>query len=237
MEPRNTAHDTRPPQRLVGLAAARQGKLALVLAGPAHWHDTSAYTFMPAAIPGSPLDAAGLGATLDTLAHRAFGCPVHIVSSRCVYGPSAAHAIDRLQREPSESPAPLLRLERGTPLEAGDDVPPEPLEPLEPPVLRRVELRTYLARLEGEPAASGGPREAAGAGILWIAPAALRAVMRGMPLADALALPGVAWQPAPAVTLPDEPFVYVPGDYGERHLVRIAAKYGPEALFQDGAGH
>ena len=208
-----------PPLRLVALALMRRGKVALVLAGPDGWHENSSYVFMSAALPGVMLEStADLAATLDTLALDAFGQTAQVVSSRRVYGPSAAHAIDRLAADPDERPVPLLRLERGTLFESSRGS-----------GLRRVELRTYLARLDGEPVAASGA-----AGILWVAPAALRSVLRGMPFAEVLALPGVEWAPAAAVAVPDEAFVYVPADYGERHLVRIAAKYGPAALFQDG---
>lgn len=231
---------SKPPQRLVALAVARRGKLALALAGSAHWHETSAYVLMPAAIPGAALSGAGhpetVLETLDALARRAFGRPADVVASRHTYGPSAAHAIDRLPADPAERLVPLLRLERGTPLSEADaendmSAPGGPGLGLG---LCRVELRCYLAGLDGEPEAAGGPDGPVG--FLWVTPGALRAVMRGMPFAEALALPGVEWQPAPDVALPEEAFVYVPGEYGERHLVRIAAKYGPGALFQDGGG-
>lgn len=214
--------DALPPLRVTALVVTRDGKLALTLAGPDRWHESQGYVFMPAELPGVALDDADeaddLPGTRAALALRAFGCPVPIQSSRCVYGPSTAHAIDRLSREPDEHPAPLLRLERGTPLAAADGL-----------GLRRVELRCFLARLSGDPLPVPDV-----AGILWLTPASLRSAMRGLPFADLVALRGVEWHPAGHYALPDEAFLYVPGEYGERHLVRIAAKYGPAALFQDG---
>lgn len=211
-----------PPLRLVSLAMAREGKLALTLAGPDRWHENQGYVFMPAEIPGATLEGPDLDGALAALALRRFGRHARIQSSRYVYGPSAAHAIDRLPMAPGERPVPLLRLERGTPL---DEMPAEGM-----PGLRRVEVRCYLARLEGEGALAPAPEVA---GVLWVAPGALRSVMRGMPLAEVLTLRGVEWRPGSRLALPEDAFVYVPAEYGERHLVRIAAKYGPSALFQD----
>ena len=219
MDATNILPDTQPPQRLVALALARRGKLALVLAGPDRWHESVSYVFMPAAFPGATLASdRDLAATLEALAVQTFGRPAQVISSRCVYGPSPAHAIDRLATGPDERIVPVLRLQRGTPLDASDGL-----------GIRRVELSAYLARVDSEVSAAGGA-----AGILWVTPAALRAVLRGMPFAEVVALPGVEWAPASTVALPEEGFVYVPADFGERHLVRIAAKYGQEALFQDG---
>jgi hypothetical protein len=218
MDATNILPDAQPPQRLVALAVARRGKLALVLAGPDRWHESVSYVFIPAAFPGATLAGDGdLAATLEALAQESFGQPAQVISSACVYGPSPAHAIDRLAAEPDERIIPLLRLQRRTPL----DTP-------EGPGLRRIELSVYLARVDDELRAAGGA-----AGILWVAPPSLRAVLRGMPFAEVVALPGVAWVPASTVALPEEAFVYVPADFGERHLVRIAAKYGQAALFQD----
>lgn len=225
MDVTTIARAEQPTLRLVSLVVARQSRVALALAGADRWRENQGYIFMPAELPGAALESAvaatecDLLSALDGLAHHVFGQSATVMSSRQVYGPSAAHAIDRLTAATDERPVPVLRLERGAPLDtvaAGG------------PGLRRVELRAYLARLEGEPVAGEGL-----AGILWISPAALRTVMRGMQLAEALALPGVAWQPAAGCALPDEAFVYVPGEYGERHLVRVAAKYGAPALFQD----
>lgn len=214
------APDGVPPQQLASLAVARDGRLALALAGSDRWRESQGYIFMAAELPGATLDGSDLDPALAALALRVFGCPARVQSSRHIYGPSAAHAIDRLPPMPDERPVPLLRLERGTPLDTAGTV-----------GLRRVELRCYLARLE-----SGPVPVPEIAGILWAAPAALRSVMRGLPFADLLALRGVEWQPTAGHALPDDAFVYVPGEYGERHLVRIAAKYGPAALFQnDGA--
>lgn len=96
--------------------------------------------------------------------------------------------------------------------------------------MQRAIVRAYRAALSGEPQAGDGA-----SGVLWLAPAALRLVMRGAALAELLALPTVAYQPARDVVLPDDAFVYAPAEYGERALLRIVAKYGPTALFQSRA--
>ncbi|HKS70854.1 MAG TPA: hypothetical protein VJQ45_10560, partial [Ktedonobacterales bacterium] len=124
-------------------------------------------------------------------------------------------------------PLPLLRLEREAPLHVAAT-----------PTLRRVVVTVYRARLTGPPALSSrgdqGEGDDGAVGLLWLAPGALRLAMRGMPFAELLAQPAVEWlpAPAPAASLPDDALLYVPADYGERHLLRLVAKYGPEALFQ-----
>jgi hypothetical protein len=56
-----------------------------------------------------------------------------------------------------------------------------------------------------------------------------------MPISDLFATSDAAWQPSASAALPGDALAYVPGDYGERYLLRVVAKYGPEALFQGGA--
>jgi hypothetical protein len=68
-------------------------------------------------------------------------------------------------------------------------------------------------------------------GLLWLGPGALRAAVRGMPLADLLAMRSVEYEPSKQDTPPDDMLVFVPSEYGERYLLRVAAKYGPEAVF------
>jgi hypothetical protein len=154
--------------------------------------------------------------TIALLAQALLGQPARLLASVRLYGPSEAHAIDRLDATLEEAPLPLLRLERATPLENGDE-----------PGLRRVRMRIYLAALTG----NARPQTDT-AGILWAAPQALRAAMRGLPMGELLARTDVCWQPCEGVRLPDDALAYVPGDYGERQLLRVVAKYGPEALIQ-----
>lgn len=220
------------PLRLLALAIARAGRLALLVGGRAHWHTNAGYTFVPLDLPGCVQEPdASPRATADGLGRRAFGCGARLIASRQLYGPSEAHRIDRLPAalDADDEPLPLLRLEREAPLHVAAT-----------PTLRRVVVTVYRARLAGPPAlaeteAGGGNRDDGAAGLLWLTPGALRLAMRGMPFAELLAQPAVEWLPASAraASLPDDALVYVPAEYGERHLLRLVAKYGPEALFQD----
>ena len=224
------------PLRLLALAIARGGRLALLAQGRAHWHTNAGYTFVPLELPGCVQEPQSLPhATADGLARRSLGRAARLLASRQLYGPSDEHRIDRLPAPPDDDPLPLLRLERTAPLHVAAT-----------PTLRRVVVTVYRARLAGPPALAApalGDGDGA-AGLLWLAPDALRLAMRGMPFAELLAQPAVEWLPAAGegalaerATLPDDALVYVPADYGERHLLRLVAKYGPEALFQgDDAG-
>ncbi len=217
------------PLRLLALAIARRGRLALLAGGRARWERNAGYTFVPLELPGSVQEPrATPHATADGLGRRAFGRTARLIASRQLYGPSERHRIDRLPAPPDDDPLPLLRLERTAPLYVAAT-----------PTLRRGVVTLYRARLAGPPTLDA--RSRAGdetAGLLWLTPHALRLAMRGMPFAELLAQPEVEWLPASVargteeLTLPDDALVYVPADYGERHLLRLVAKYGPEALFQ-----
>jgi hypothetical protein len=144
------------------------------------------------------------------------------VASTHLYGPSEAHAIDRLDAGLEESPLPLLRLDRVLPLETGEGS-----------GFRRVRVHAYLAALAGDAQPQAGTT-----GILWAAPQAVRAAMRGLPMGELLARADVRWQAYEPVRLPEDALAYMPGDYGERQLLRMVAKYGPEPLLQGGKeGH
>lgn len=214
------------PLRLLALALARDGRLALLAAGRAHWHTNAGYTFVPLALPGCVLEPGVSPCTsADGLGRRMFGRALRLIASRQLYGPSDAHRIDRLPAAPDDEPLPLLRLERTMPLHVAAT-----------PTLRRVVVTVYRAQLAGPPAlvAAQGDDGDRTAGLLWLSPDALRLAMRGMPFAELLAQPAVEWVPSAArsTTLPDDALAYVPADYGERHLLRLVGKYGAEALFQ-----
>jgi hypothetical protein len=217
------------PLHLLALALARKGRLGLLLQGSSHWQRTPGYTLVPAELPGGVQEPEStIEAALTALAVRWLGQAAQIRGSRQLYGPSAVHTMDRLPANPEDAPLPVLRFERSTPLYVAAT-----------PVVRRVIVSVYRVRLAGPP-----QPHAEAAGLLWLSPAALRLAMRGSPLADLLGHTGAQWHrgpdgaAAPAEALPDDAFIYVPGEYGERHLLRLVAKYGPEALFQgeDGAG-
>lgn len=218
------------PLRLLALAIARRGRIALLAAGRAHWHVSAGTTFVPIELPGSvqePEDTPH--ATADRLARHVLGRSARLIASRQLYGPSAVHRIDRLPAMAvDDEPLPLLRLERVAPLQVATT-----------PTLRRVVVTVYRARLAGAPTLSTSAGDDGAAGLLWLSPDALRLAMRGLAFADLLAQPAVEWQPATSqgaagerAPVPDDAFAYVPADYGERHLLRLVAKYGPEALFQ-----
>jgi hypothetical protein len=207
------------PVQLLSLILPAEGCLALIVHGPARWQATPGYTLLPVEFPGAtrgpgetPAEAA-----LE-LGMRTLGCPIRISSSQVVYGSSAARRIDRVSILPGEDPVPLLRVERMAPEEEehGDGV-----------VLRPVRLRTYLAATVGD----AKPRPEL-SGLLWLPTDALRGAVRGLPFAELLAYGGVRWQPSTRSALPENAFVYMPSEYGERFLLRALAKYGPHAVLQ-----
>lgn len=219
------------PLRLLALAVVRQGRLGLLLHGPSSWQRTPGYTLVPAELPGGVQEPeTDTEVALTALALRWLGQSARVRGSRQLYGPSAVHTMDRLAATAGDTPLPVLRFERSAPLYVAAT-----------PAVRRVIVSVYRVRLAGPPRP-----HAEAAGLLWLSPAALRLAMRGIPLADLLTHDGAQWHTsagpdgaaAPAAALRDDAFIYVPGEYGERHLLRLVAKYGPEALFQgedDGA--
>ena len=218
------------PLRLLALAIARHGRLALLAGGRARWQRNAGYTFVPLELPGIVQEPqATPHTTADSLGRRVLGRATRLIASRQLYGPSEQHRIDRLSALPDDDPLPLLRLERTAPLHVAAT-----------PTLRRVVVTVYRARLGGLPSLTiTGEGDDGPAGLLWLAPDALRLAMRGMPFTELLARREVEWMPAIAGAgttgsrgMPNDALVYVPADYGERHLLRLVAKYGPEALFQ-----
>src|SRR5579863_7315547 len=85
------------PLRLLALAIARAGRLALLVGGRAHWHSNAGYTFVPLELPGCVQEPeASPRVAADDLGRRAFGRATRLIASRQLYGPSKAHRIDRL---------------------------------------------------------------------------------------------------------------------------------------------
>lgn len=209
---------TQAAQDLVGIVAVRDYKVAMLLGGRNRWRTEGGYTFLPLELPGSAIPPDATPTSQATaLARRALGCEAWLRSNGCSYGPSERHRIDHLETD--EKPAPLVRVERLAPVESDDDA--------DIPHLGRVLVRAYLVEFQGDPQP---PPEAAG--LLLLPLAALRQTIRGMPLADLLALKGVEFVTLTGndETLPANALVYVSGEYGERHLLRAVAKYGPEIL-------
>lgn len=205
-------------QHLVAIIAMREGKLAMALGGPTRWRTESGYTFLPLEVPGASMPMGTQPAShIAALAQRALGCEARVISSPGTYGPSERHRADRLDN--SERPAPLIRVERLAPLEA-DGRESEA-------GLGRVLVRAYLVEFQGDPRPAPGT-----AALLFLPVRALRQTVGGMPLDDLLALKGVECiaSAPPEGTMPANALVYVSGEYGERHLLRATAKYGPAIL-------
>lgn len=233
-EQEHAAHT--PPfvtRSICSLVVARGGQLALIVCGRERWREMNGYTFIPAELPAgeiAPETAADAPPHVAlAIARRWLGCDATLMPSEAMYGPSARHAIDRLALAgdaDAPTPLPLLHLERGMPLDEPESegtagmLGSGGLTPF-----RRVVVRAYRAVLaaETQPGAET-------AGLLWLTPRALRVALLGVRLADLLTQPGVELQAAPHVSLPDDAFIFVPADYGERHILRIAAKYGSPKL-------
>lgn len=209
-------------QDLVGVVAASDYRVLMVLGGRDRWRVAGGYTFLPLELPGG-ICPAGMDPAnyAPDLARRWLGCEARVIACPASYGPSAKHRIDRLPM--TEQPAPLLQVARLAP-------PAEDANAAEEgtmPHLGQMLVRTYLVRIEGEPRPA--PESA---GLLALPLAALRQAVRGMPLADLLALPKVGYVPPEHAdgANPANALVYVTGEYGERHLLRAVAKYGSEVL-------
>jgi hypothetical protein len=208
-----------PARSMLALIATDRRRIALVLGTPDRWRSAGTYTLVPAEFPAAAVShPLPTERDIATCARRLLGCSAHVLPAERIYGPSTHHRMDRLEALPAERPRPLLRLERE-----------EPAEPPTQGARIAVQVRAYRVALEGTATPGAGT-----AGVLWLPLAALRAAMRGAPLAETLARPHVGWQPGVQATLPDDALLYVPADYGERHLLRLAAKYGEVALFPPG---
>ncbi len=205
---------TTPAQ--VALLVTREQHLGLALAPTASWHDLYGLRMLRLELP-SAVCAPGADARKTALALSPAVCgrPAQALPCHWIYGPSSRHAIDRIAAtEPTT--APFLRFERMLPAESETGAP-----------LRRIAIEVYRAALEGEPL----PNEQATAGLLWLPVAALRRLVAGASISELLALHGVSTALASGVALPGDGVVYLPSEYGERMLARIAAKYGESAIF------
>lgn len=196
------------------------GRFALLVGGEDRWRHDPGCLFVPVELPGGvfPVDTTP-EAAIVALGERCFGRPLRLVAARVTYGPSAVHAIDRLP--PHDPPAPLILLERMAP---GD--------PAHGSAVRRVPVALFHATLDEDAGTALAP-QGPSAGLLLLSWQALRQVVRGLPLADLLARDDVSLQPRSDVALPSETLIYLTGEYGERMLLRVAAKYGAQALGKD----
>lgn len=218
MPPTNFSHELPPVERLAALVVARHGAVAMQLGSPERWRELQSYTLAPVELPGMRVsEAASPLREAEAVASRVLGGPARVLPSLHTYGRTAAHAIDRIEQCSIPGPAPLIYLERGVPADDGTVVP------------QRAEICVYRGALDRDPRAGAS---GTGAGLFWMPLAALRQAIRGLPLEELVRMRGVVWMPAPGTVLPDDLLMFVPAEYGERHLLRVAAKYGEQAVFQ-----
>lgn len=201
----------------VALLAVRGQRLALTLAPQSRWHDLYGRQMARLEFPNAPHSVgAEPQAEALALAQRVYGRAASPLPTRWTYGPSARHAVDRSPATPST--APFLRSERMLPLDREQGQP-----------LHLVAIEVYRATLTASGADALDPQITAAT--LWLPQAALRPLVSGAPLDELRATEGVEIEYAHGPRLPEDALLYLPSDYGERHLLRIAAKYGARALF------
>ena len=219
---RNAERWTLPTTELatVALLAVRGQQVALALAPQSRWHDLYGRQMARLEFPSAPhtTDAEPQAEAL-ALANRFYGRFASPLPSRWTYGPSPRHAVDRSPA--ALTTAPFLRSERMLPLDQEQGQPP-----------RLVANEVYRATLATSGAVSPDALDPQViAAILWLPLAALRPLVSGAPLDELRAMAGVQIEQAHGPRLPDDALLYLPSDYGERQLLRIAAKYGASALF------
>lgn len=217
------------PNRVRSALVAIRGRMLLVVGGESRWRHDAGYVFAPLELPGGVYSENWAPeAAIAAIGWRWLGRPLHLLAADVTYGPSPAHAIDRLPMR--DTPAPLLYLERLA-----------PADPERGETVHRVAVEVFRATLDervalGDVAGEAGvilePRPEC-AGLLTLTWQALRQVVLGLPLADLLARDDVSLQLRPGVALPAQTLIYLTSEYGERTLLRIAAKYGVQALGKD----
>ncbi len=201
----------------VALMVTRERRLGLALAPETRWQDLYGLRMLRLEFPAAPYVPVGDAREQAlTLGHTTYGRPATSLPTPWTYGPSQRHAVDR---QPALDPAtaPFLRSTRMLPQDSGVRAAP-----------RFVAFEVYRAELAGEPLLD----PSVVAGVVWLSLAALRLATAGARVGDLLRQDGVFAHLADGVSLPEEGMVYVPAEYGERYLSRIAAKYGESALFQ-----
>lgn len=200
----------------VALMLVEERRLALALAPMTDWRDLYGRRMLRLGFP-SVVRASAVAASAQALAlcESAFGCRATLLAADWVYGPSPRHAIDR-RPVAGEADAPFLRYERFLPPDDASDHAPRPIS---------------IALYRAVPVGALAPAAEVAAGALWLPLEALQSLMRGASAEEAWGLADVEARLASGVTMPDDAFVYLSADVGERLLPRIAAKYGERALF------
>jgi hypothetical protein len=212
MEPMRPAEAT-SALRLVALAALRGGRVLLVIPGATCWRAESGYTLVPLELPGGIAEESEADEqALARVVRVSLGVGCRLGATGWTYAPSARHAVDRAAA-PRGRRAPLAETTRLLPANAGHPVP------------RPLVARIYRGELLAE------PRPAMCAAALWLTPGALRAVVRGLPFNELRARTDVRWNALGGGQPPADALIYLPSEYGERYLLRAAAKYGAQALF------
>ncbi|HZC06410.1 MAG TPA: hypothetical protein VE338_12305 [Ktedonobacterales bacterium] len=200
----------------VALLMARDRRLGLALSPMTAWRDLYGLRTARLELPGvAHVYGATPQAEVLALSATYVGRAATPLPTRWTYGPSPQHAVDRaLATDPGA--APFLRFERMAPKEP---------ETVQPP--RLIAIEVYRATTTGDAALDPAIISA----LLWLPLAALRRIVSGARLGELLAMEDVLAERAPGATLPQDALVYLPSEYGERHLLRIAAKYGESALY------
>lgn len=213
------------PRRLCAGLVTVRGRIVLVIGGEEHWRHDPGCVFVPLELPGgtctderSPTAAI---AAMAAIGQHWLGRPLRLQSASITYGPSAAHAIDRLP--PHDAPAPLLFLQRLA-----------PADPEQGTGVHRVTVEVFAATVDdGDEAGDDLEPQRPCAGLALLSWDALRQMVRGLPLTDLRARADVTLRLRSGVSLPPQTLVYLTSEYGERTLLRVAAKYGVQALGKD----
>lgn len=201
----------------VALMVTRDHRLGLALAPETRWHDLYGLRMLRLEFPSAPYAPGGDAREQAlTLSQTTYGRPAMPLPTPWTYGPSQRHAVDR-QPAPDPATAPFLRCTRMLPQAGEIRAAPQ-----------FIAIEVYRAELVGDPRLDPSLI----AGVLWLPLAALRSITPGARVGDVLRQTGVQAQLADGVSLPEEGVLYLPADYGERYLLRLAAKYSESALFQ-----
>lgn len=201
----------------VALLAIRGQRLGLILPPPSTWRDLYGLRSARLELPGAP-HTSGADPQEEALAlsESFYGRAAPPLPTRWTYGSSPRHMIDRIPVAEASAAAPFLRVERIAPPDPDTDQAP-----------RQTSIEVHRAALDGDATLDGSVVGA----LLWLPVGALRQVVGGEALSDLLAMGDVLVELPPGTRLPNDALIYLPSEYGERFLLRIAAKYGERALF------